>query len=323
MPVPGLETFSPNRSTPDDFDALWQSTVLELDAVEPAPQCHRVRSPAPGVVLERVSYRSFGGVPIAGYLLRHDSASERPLIVHAHGYNAQYDVMVDWARRGNHVFGFDARGFGRSADGHAVDEHGYVLTGIMSPYDSVLRGAVADYLQGARTAALLLEGRVCRRMYHGFSFGGALALMASAFADDIDLVAVGQPTFGWTPERRRVSLGGSTSEINAYVERYPWRLDAVMQTLKYFDTMSFAPLVEVPVLVGIGLDDDIVPSRTVLATVNHMRCRVEVRLLPVSHSNDPRESLWAGFDEEWLGYAESGLPADFGASDRQVRVLDV
>ena len=321
MPVPGLDRFSTFHCAPDDFETFWERTVAELDSIGPDTDVGRLQSPLPGVVLERVAYRSLGDVPICGYLLRQDGASRRPLIVHTHGYNARYDVMVDWARRGNHVFGFDARGFGRSAGGLAVDGHGYVLTGIMSPRESILRGAVCDYIQASRTAAALLDGRVSRTVHTGFSFGGALALMASAVGDGTDMVVVGQPTFGWTSERRRLALGGSTAEINAYVEKYPWRLDAVTTTLEYFDTLHFAPLIGAPVLVGIGLDDDIVPSRTVLAVVNRMQCPLEVRLLPVSHSDDLRESLWYVFDEEWLELVESGPTPDFGVSERQVRVL--
>jgi hypothetical protein len=46
-----------------------------------------------------------------------------------------------------------------------------------------------------------------------------------------------------------------------------------------------------------------------------------VRLLPVSHSADPRESLWRDFHTEWLGYVRDGLPSDFGMQNRQVRAL--
>jgi cephalosporin-C deacetylase-like acetyl esterase len=94
-----------------------------------------------------------------------------------------------------------------------------------------------------------------------------------------------------------------------------------MATLEYFDTVHFAPLILSAALVGIGLDDDVVPSRTVLAVVNHMRCPLELSLLPVSHSDDPRESLWRDFHDEWLEYTVGGLPANFGAAERQIRTM--
>jgi cephalosporin-C deacetylase len=180
---------------------------------------------------------------------------------------------------------------------------------------------VADFLQAQRAARELLEDRLTSVNFAGFSFGGALALMAAALSREPRFVAVGQPTFGWNRERRRLALGGSTQQINEYIARYPWRLDAVMRTLEFFDTVHFAPLIRADVLVGIGLDDNVVPSRTVLAIVNHLTSRVEVRLLPVSHSHDPREHLWREFHEEWLGYIANELPAEFGHTGRQVRTL--
>lgn len=321
MPVAGLEAFSPNIWTPSDFVAWWAETLAELSAVDPAPRCVSNDScPLSDVSYERVEFTSLGDVAIGGYLLRQESAQPCPLVVHAHGYNDRYDVMFPWAQRGFHVLGFDARGFGRSPLA-GVDAAGVVLTGIRARSDSILRGAVADFLQAIDSARALLDGRVASTCLYGFSFGGALAVMAASLCEDIDFLVAGQPTFGWNAERRRVSLAGSTREINDYVARFPWLTDTVMRTLSYFDTVSFAPHVRVPALIGIGLDDDVVPSRTVLAIVNQMRCPVEVRLLPVSHSQDPRESLWREFHAEWLEYVAQGRPPDFGCAHRQVRVV--
>jgi hypothetical protein len=106
--------------------------------------------------------------------------------------------------------------------------------------------------------------------------------------------------------------------VKQYITQFPWRRDAVLSTLAYFDTLHFAPLVNAPTLFGVGLDDAVVPSRTVLAVVNRIRRWLEVRLLPVSHSTDAREALWQQFHEEWLGYIAAGTPADFGTASRQV-----
>lgn len=319
MPVAGLERFKPNVAPPPEFRAFWRQTVAALGSVAPSPVVREDESGHAGLRLDCVTYTSLGGAAIQGYLLRPTPGQPRPVVVHAHGYEDRYEVMIDWARHGLNVFGFDARGFGRSEASVETAKEGYVLTGIASPEESILRGAVADYVQAIRVARELLSGELTTITCYGFSFGGALALMASALSDDPDFVVVGQPTFGWNDERRRLSLAGSAQHVKDYVERFPWRLDNVTSTLSYFDTLHFASLVSAPTLVGIGLDDDVVPSRTVLAMVNHMRCPVEVRILPVSHSADPRESLWQGFHDEWLDISIHGVPPGFGAGPRQVR----
>jgi cephalosporin-C deacetylase len=299
MAIAGLERFKPNAYRPPDFLAFWERTAAETDATDPEVSVGKQEAAGPGVDLRRITFHSFGGARIHAYLARPRTGQPCPLIVHAHGYDDRYVIMTDWARRGVAVVGFDARGFGRSAAACAISEHGYVLTGIESPATSIVRGAVADYLQAIRVGRELLDGRAARVVCNGFSFGGALALMGAAHCPDASLLAVGQPTFGWNAERRRVALAGSTRQINTYL----------------------APLLRMPVLVGIGLDDDVVPSRTVLAMVNHVRSPAEVRLLPVSHSRDPRESLWRDFHEEWLEYTVRGLPRDFGVGERQIQTL--
>jgi cephalosporin-C deacetylase len=321
MAVPGLERFRPNAYRPANFLNFWEKVRDEVADCRPDPEFGEPEAAGPGIELKRLTFASVGGIRIQGYLARPQSVQARPLIVHAHGYNDRYTIMTEWARAGAAVFGFDARGFGRSADAVDKSRHGYVLTGIESPATSIIRGAVADYLQAIRTAQMLLDGRAASVTCQGFSFGAALALMGAALSEHAGFLAVGQPTFGWNAERRRVALAGSTREINQYVAAHPKQGERVMDTLEYFDTVHFAPLVRCPALVGIGLDDDVVPSRTVLAVVNHMRCPLELRLLPVSHSDDPRESLWRDFGEEWLRYTTDGLPKDFGAADRQIRTL--
>lgn len=306
---------------PEDFHRFWALTVAELQRVAPDPELEEDAVGAPGLTLQRVRYRSLGGAEIHGYLLCPKTVQPRPLVVHAHGYNDRYEVMVDWAQRGFSVFGFDARGFGRSAQSVEVSEHGYVVTGVESPQTSILRGAVADYLQAVRVARALLADQVTSVGYYGFSFGGGLALMAAGLSRDPDLVVVGQPTFGWNEERFRLALAGSALHIKEYVDRFPWRRDTVNSTLDFFDTLHFAPLIHAPVFLGIGLDDDVVPSRTLLALANYLNTRVEVRILPVSHSADPRESLWQKFKEEWLGCLADGLPDEFGSGTRQLRAL--
>ena len=321
MSIKGLERFKPNTERPPGFLRFWDSTVAELAEIAPKPVILSSRVRDGGLRLHRIAYTSLGGVRIRGYLLRPISGRPCPLVVHAHGYRDRYEHRTDWARGGINVFGFDARGFGRSAPAISVSADGYLLTGIESPATSILRGAVADYIQAIRAARELLDGEAGTVCLYGFSFGGALALMAAAVGGGGDFVVLGQPTFGWNEERRRLALGGSALEVKQYLETYRWRHDTVTGTLRFFDTLNFAPLIRAPTLVGIGLDDDVVPSRTVLAIANHMRCPVEVRLLPVSHSADPRESRWQAFHGEWLGYLDRGVPADFGAEARQVGTL--
>lgn len=323
MTTLAIRAFKPLRSEPEAFDALWQATLTSLDQTSPEPLSQRCTSPRPGLVFDKLSFQSLGGQSILGYLLTHDDAEKRPLVVHTHGYNSQYDIMIEWALAGYHVCGIDVRGHGRSA-GLTRSAGGYVLTGIEAPQTSILRGAVADVIQAIRVARLLLSWRASRTVLQGFSFGGAMALMAGALVTDLDLVVVGQPTLGWHAERIRLAEAGSSLELRRYLDALPHRAEQTIETLAYYDTLHFANRLRTPCFLGVGLEDSVVPSRTVLAIANHIESApVEMRLLPVAHSNDPRESLWNRFDLEWLALGlEPRLPAEFGQGERTVQTLE-
>ena len=322
MPMTTMETFAPLVDEPPDFDRFWHATGDAVREVSPRPVMARQARPAPHLTLDHVMYSSLGNVRVAGYLLAHDVPEPRPLIVHSHGYNSQYDVMLHWANTGCHVFGLDARGFGRST-GTRIAAGGYVLSGIASPQTSILRGAVCDVLQGLRAAQVLLGWRASRTVLYGFSFGGALALMAGALTEDPELLVAGQPTFGWHKERLRLARAGSSLELRRWFDAHPAAVDGAMRTLSYFDTLHFASRVRAPVLLGIGLDDPVVPSRSVLAVANRLPPDFsEIRFLPVAHSDNPRASLWAEFDADWLTMARNGLPPDFGSEARKLGTVE-
>ncbi len=322
MSLPAFDALTPLSFEPDDFDIFWSTTRDLLLEVEPKPRLARQKPPGEALVYDHLQFQSLGNVGISGYLLAHDTTDARPLIVHSHGYNSQYDVMLHWANSGCHILGIDFRGFGRS-ERLPLAKGSYVLTGVQSPNSSILRGSVCDLVQALRVGRELLGARVSGSVLYGFSFGGAMALMASTLDKDLDLVVSGQPTFGWHSERLRLSEAGTGAELRRYLEQNHREKAKVMDTFSYFESMHFARRMSAPAFVGIGLDDAVVPSRSVIAICNQIQSeQFELRILPVSHSDDPRESLWAEFDNEWLEFVTAGLPDDFGSEARKLRAIE-
>lgn len=321
MPLSALESYSPLCTEPVDFDRFWNATSRAVAEVPAQPTLARQDAPAPGLHLDVLKFTSLGHETVSGYLLTHDVPEPRPLIIHTHGYNSQFDIMRNWARTGCHVCGIDVRGFGRSA-GIPLAAKGWVLTGIEAPQTSIIRGAVADVWQTIEVTRKLLGWRISRTTLTGFSFGGALAIMAAAFDPHANLLVAGQPTFGWHSERLRLSKAGSSAELRHYLENNPDKATEVMDTLRYFDTLHFATRVQKPTVIGAGLDDDVVPSRSVMGIASRLTSApAELSLLPVSHSDDPRESLWAEFDRQWLEMTVNGVPPDFGSEKRRIREI--
>ncbi|MES9945213.1 MAG: acetylxylan esterase [Candidatus Thiodiazotropha sp.] len=308
--------FKPDHTKPKDFDLFWQETLHKLDTIDPDPNISGKEhsSSHPNLVLEYVDFLSLDGIRISGQLIHWKDDLPRPLVVYSHGYGGRCMPQWSWASSGLNCFGVDIRGFGLSHDALREPSHwGWVLTGIQSPETSVIRGAVCDYIQGARVAERLLPNSTTHHTYQGVSFAGALALKSAAVLGAPDLLAVGVPTFGWTEGRYIFVKSGSGAQINHYLANHPERLDDVMLVMRYFDPVNFADGVHCPALVGLGLKDDVVPAKTVYAIANHLTGKKEIMEFPVSHTDLPEERLWDSFEQYWLKLTNEGVSEDFGS----------
>lgn len=299
-----------NRNKPpltrqSDFFDFWKHTSHELNCIDLA-----IEEPSPllsrhGIVYKEFYFRSLDNVRLHGNLLVWDDHKPRPLIVYTHGYNSQcLEVNWPWAEAGANVIGFDVRGFGESVfNTDFRSGFGYVLSGIEHPETSILRGAVCDYIQTVKVAKELLPIDEQKVTFYGYSFAGALSVMAAAITSLPSLLATGVPTLGWAQGRRTLVKRGSGHEINLYLNQFPEQEENILNTLSYFDPMNFADMINTRCLVGVGIDDPVVPPDTVYAIVNHMQCNPEVRVFPVSHSTAKEEALWKLFEDEWLKIA--------------------
>ncbi len=305
----------PALSRPRDFRAFWDKTLAELARVPAALERRPVEgSPSSELALETISFASLGGVRIVGYFLRGAGSGPRPLVIHSHGYGSECTVQWPWGQAGFDVVGLDIRGFGQSAA--ALPERsrwGWVMTGAGAPESHVLRGAVCDFLRAIELARGQLAPDAMSTVVYGRSFGGGLAVMAEALLQVADLLVLGVPTLGWAEGRHFFVKDGSGGEINAYCDARPDQMDDLMVVLRYFDTTNFADLIECPALVGVGLEDVVVPAKTVYAIANHLAGPVELMEFPVSHTTRPEEALWDRFEERWETLARDGIPPEFGS----------
>lgn len=307
------EQVKPDLIRPPDFVGFWHETRDRLLAIDPAPVLQPGTADVRGDLrLSGLEFTSWDGVRVRGYAISGPGA--RPLMVHSHGYGSQCEPMWHWAQQGMNVLGVDIRGFGRSADALPRQSRaGYVVTGIQSPETSILRAAVCDYAQAIRAGRAIFADRGTRLVSHGISFAGGLALMAEAVFHAADVLVVGVPTFGWADGRHFYVKQGSGAEISAYLARRPHLAEDVALVLRYFDSMSFAPDVTCPTLVGLGREDTVVPAKTVYAIANHLGGPHEIMEFPVSHTDHPDEQLWEAFDKRCVGLALDGAPRGFGS----------
>ena len=312
----------PRLTRPDGFFPFWRETLDALGRVPAHPRPGLAVTSPEGARIVPVRFASLGGCDIQGFLITLDdpedaasansaaggfsaarsaTAGRRPLVVTTHGYNGQCNPVLEarhTATCGADLFCFDVRGFGLSRSACPVDPLGYILTGLTDPCTSILRGAVCDYVRAAEVAQRLGAGRG-GMVFHGRSYGGALAFLAQGLTSRADYLAVALPTFGWVDGRRQLVTRGSGQEVNDHLTRHPRLEAAAMATLRYFDTVNVADRIACPTLIGVARRDEVVPAATVYAIANHMDPPPEIVELPVGHSTDEEERRWVDFDERW------------------------
>lgn len=303
--------FKPLLTRPEDFDVFWDSTWRQLRRIDPAVERRPVAGQTdPEVSLEIISFESLGHARVSAYCLAWSDDQPRPLVISSHGYGCRCEPRHDWARQGLNVLCVDIRGFGLSTGALSrPSPWGYVVTGIDSPETSVLRLAVCDYMQAAVVAQQLFADRIGCVVFEGISFAGGLALMAQAVTGMADLLAVGVPTFGWAEGRNLFVKSGSGAEISNYLAHRSDRYEDTMVVLRYFDSVNFADRVSCPTLLALGLEDDVVPAKTVYGIANHLRVGFELMEFPFSHSGGPEEAQWAQFSRRWIDLAQGRVQA--------------
>lgn len=306
--IAAVESVRAEPDPPADFHTFWQQTAGELSGIPLNLQISPADPPAALAVpnLDFAVWRatSLGGGRIAGCLVRPKDLSRGsyPQWVYGHGYGSVVEGSPWWphlARRGLFAVGLDARGYGRSRILGDPGIPGWILQDIEDPSRYILRGAVADTIRAVEVARSLPGADPSRTVLSGGSFSGGLVGLAAPWIPDLRYIAVSVPTFGAYSLRRTLVERGSGKEVNDLLDSLdPMSAQRILENLRYFDVVNAAPLIrDVPVSVGLGVSDAVVPSETV-AAIYHALNTADKELLsyPCSHSVHPLEREWARWD---------------------------
>jgi cephalosporin-C deacetylase len=116
---------------------------------------------------------------------------------------------------------------------------------------------------------------------HGSSQGGALTIVTAALRPEtIVCGAAGAPYLCGFLDAVALTHSYPYEEINEYLRLYPERAAAVRETLNYFDGINFAPSIRCPMLVYLGLRDDVCPPETGFAMYDALRCPKTLHTYP-------------------------------------------
>lgn len=282
---------------PADFDVFWAEIMasaqrIPLNAsVEPAP----IRS-TDTVEVFRIGYDSLDGVRIRGWYCvprAADIPPPYPGLLIVPGYISEPTLPRAWAKLGYASVGVAPRGKVGSNQQYNPGYPGLLVDNIVDRNTYAYRGFYVDAARAVDFLHTRPEVDRARIGVHGSSQGGALTVTTSALrADAIACGAAGAPFLCGFMDAARLTRSYPYEEINDYLRRYPDREPAVRDTLNYFDGINFAPNIRCPMLINVGLQDDVCAPETGFALFDALTCPKEIRSFP--GSGHDAGSYWMG-----------------------------
>lgn len=281
-------TYGTSVVKPADFDEFWadvlaQAAQIPLNAtLTPTP----LRS-TPEVEVFEVHYDSLDNVRIAGwYCLPRQRSQPLPAMVFYPGYISEPTLPKGAAAQGYATFGAAPRGKLRSNQQFNPGYPGLLTHNICDPHTYGYKGF---YVDAWRVIDFLLEQPEVdgsRIGIRGSSQGGALTLLVAAMRREVTAASAGAPYLAGTLDAVSLTNSQPYQEINDYLRLHPDHAAAVRATWDYYDCINFADKIQCPILVNIGLNDDVCPPETGYAVFNAIGT-TEKKLYPYpGHGHD-------------------------------------
>ena len=253
---------------PLDFQNFWQQTRTELDSVAP----NFIITPSKkystdSVDVYDVEMRSLGNVRVNGYYAQPKNKTNLPVILHVQGYSS---VMTPSGLRNNVAqFFLNIRGHGNSKKDMNPGFPGYLLKGLDSAKNYIYRGAYMDCIRAVDFICTRTEIDTNKIAIMGGSQGGALSFVTAALDKRIKLCAPDVPFLSNFRLYFQIA-NWPTNEFKPYAMSRFKSMDSLYSVLDYFDVSHFTPQITCPVLMGVGLYDDVCPPATNFSAYNNL-----------------------------------------------------
>jgi cephalosporin-C deacetylase len=273
---------------PVDFDAFWQDVLRQVEAIPLAPEMIPVPLRTSNAIeVYEVFYNSLDQVRIAAWYCRPTRRMERsPAILFLPGYQMDPPIPKEWARKGYIALSVGPRGKLRSNRQFNPGYPNLLTYNIVDRHTYAYRGFYADAWRGIDFLLSRPEVDPGRIGVTGTSQGGGLTICTAAMRPEVRAAAAGAPYLCGFMDAIELTHTYPYEEINDYLRLYPDSRPAVEDTLAYFDGINFADAITCPIIVNIGLQDNVCPPETGYALFNRIAAQ-DKQLYPYDgHGHD-------------------------------------
>ncbi|HJO82986.1 MAG: acetylxylan esterase [SAR202 cluster bacterium] len=249
---------------PADFNAFWEDVLEDAAKVplEPEAVPEALRS-SDDIEVFQVFYNSLDNVRIAGwYCLPRERKGPLPAVMVVPGYQSDPPITKEWARRGYATLSVAPRGKLRSNRQFNPGYPGLLTYGIVDRNAYSYRGFYVDAWRGIDFLLSRDEVDSSRIGVTGSSQGGGLTITTAAMRPEVRAAAAGAPYLTGFLDSIELTHTYPYEEINDYLRLHPDSRGEVEETLNYFDGINFADRITCPIIVNVGLQDNVCPPET-------------------------------------------------------------
>ncbi len=274
---------SPQNPQPD-FANYWNRAKRELAAVDPQFKLIKIDSLCTSRRnIYLVEMRSLGNILIRGWYSVPTSPGKHPAVMQVQGYSST--IVPEYVDYGDDIIGFglNIRGHGNSKDDINPGFPGYLQYFLNDKELYIYRGSYMDCVRGVDFLFSRPEVDTTRVAVEGASQGGALTYATAALNNTrIRVCAPQVPFLSDFEDYFKVAVWPGNEFIN-YVEvekKMTW--DQVYNTLSYIDIKNLAGWIKAPMIMGVGLVDDVCPPHINFAAYNQVKPEKTYIVYPTS-----------------------------------------
>jgi len=273
---------------PEDFDAFWDAVLHQVAAIPLNPEI--IPDPlrtSEEVEVFQVFYTSLEHVRIAAWYCRPIRRAERtPAMLLLPGYQADPPIPKEWARKGYCAPYVAPRGKLRSNRQFNPGYPNLLTYNIVDRHTYAYRGFYVDAWRGIDFLLSRPEVDPTRIGVTGSSQGGGLTITTAAMRSEIRAAAAGAPYLCGYLDAIELTHTYPYEEINDFLRLHPESRHAVEETVAYFDGINFADKITCPIIVNIGLQDNVCPPETGYALFNRIRATAKQLYTYDGHGHD-------------------------------------
>lgn len=303
------EKIALSASRPNDFDSFWDGQIESLKKLPINTKLRKEASGTVGVNYYKTTMNNINGTRIRGQLARPKKGKKLPalLIVQWAGvYPLQKEWAIEKAKKGWLVLNITAHDLAINETESFYKEQ---ANGPLKNYPAIgnedknTSYFLRMYLSCYRAAQYLTERKDWdgeTLVVMGTSQGGLQSIMTAGLHPKISASLALVPA-GFDMHGPKVGRKGGWPQWYDAVENRD--AQKVREASRYFDVANFVPRIKCPVLVGVGLLDEVCPPEGIYAGLNQLTSQKEIILLPNSEhqeKDDSQKPYYNRAENGWL-----------------------